>query len=320
FDIDTPFNELAEAVREAILYGTKKEKVAFRYLNDKGEIAIRQHPFEGVLPNMERRYRETESEAVREELARYLSHSTCPSCHGSRLKEAARHVFIDDRSLPELVELPIGEAFAYFSALVLAGHKGEIAEKILKEIRDRLEFLVNVGLNYLNLSRNAETLSGGEAQRIRLASQIGAGLVGVMYVLDEPSIGLHQRDNQRLLDTLIHLRDLGNTVIVVEHDEDAMRTADYIVDIGTEAGRHGGQVVAAGKIDDILNNPASLTGQYLSGQQQIAVPQERLQPSGKWLSLHGATGNNLKDVALNIPVGLLTCVTGVSGSGKSRSE
>src|SRR5699024_1874147 len=225
FDIDTPFNELAEAVREAILYGTKKEKVAFRYLNDKGEIAIRQHPFEGVLPNMERRYRETESEAVREELARYLSHSTCPSCHGSRLKEAARHVFIDDRSLPELVELPIGEAFAYFSALVLAGHKGEIAEKILKEIRDRLEFLVNVGLNYLNLSRNAETLSGGEAQRIRLASQIGAGLVGVMYVLDEPSIGLHQRDNQRLLDTLIHLRDLGNTVIVVEHDEDAMRTA-----------------------------------------------------------------------------------------------
>jgi len=317
FDIDTPFNELAEAVREAILYGTKKEKVAFRYLNDKGEIAIRQHPFEGVLPNMERRYRETESEAVREELARYLSHSTCPSCHGSRLKEAARHVFIDDRSLPELVELPIGEAFAYFSALVLAGHKGEIAEKILKEIRDRLEFLVNVGLNYLNLSRNAETLSGGEAQRIRLASQIGAGLVGVMYVLDEPSIGLHQRDNQRLLDTLIHLRDLGNTVIVVEHDEDAMRTADYIVDIGPEAGRHGGQVVAAGKIDDILNNPASLTGQYLSGQQQIAVPQERLQPSGKWLSLHGATGNNLKDVALNIPVGLLTCVTGVSGSGKS---
>lgn len=317
FDIDTPFNELAEAVREAILYGTKKEKVAFRYLNDKGEIAIRQHPFEGVLPNMERRYRETESEAVREELARYLSHSTCPSCHGSRLKEAARHVFIDDRSLPELVELPIGEAFAYFSALVLAGHKGEIAEKILKEIRDRLEFLVNVGLNYLNLSRNAETLSGGEAQRIRLASQIGAGLVGVMYVLDEPSIGLHQRDNQRLLDTLIHLRDLGNTVIVVEHDEDAMRTADYIVDIGPGAGRHGGQVVAAGKIDDILNNPASLTGQYLSGQQQIAVPQERLQPSGKWLSLHGATGNNLKDVALNIPVGLLTCVTGVSGSGKS---
>lgn len=317
FDIDTPFNELAEPIRNAILYGTKKDKVAFRYLNDKGEIAIRQHPFEGVLPNMERRYRETESEAVREELSRYLSHSTCPSCHGSRLKEAARNVFIDDHSLPQLVELPIGEAFTYFAQLMLGGHKGEIAEKILKEIRDRLEFLVNVGLNYLNLSRNAETLSGGEAQRIRLASQIGAGLVGVMYVLDEPSIGLHQRDNQRLLDTLIHLRDLGNTVIVVEHDEDAMRTADYIVDIGPGAGRHGGQVVAAGAINDILACEDSLTGQYLSGKQEIAVPETRLTPSENWLTLSGATGNNLKDVTLNIPVGLFTCVTGVSGSGKS---
>lgn len=317
FDIDTPFNELAEPIRNAILYGTKKDKVAFRYLNDKGEIAIRQHPFEGVLPNMERRYRETESEAVREELSRYLSHSTCPSCHGSRLKEAARNVFIDDHSLPQLVELPIGEAFTYFAQLMLDGHKGEIAEKILKEIRDRLEFLVNVGLNYLNLSRNAETLSGGEAQRIRLASQIGAGLVGVMYVLDEPSIGLHQRDNQRLLDTLIHLRDLGNTVIVVEHDEDAMRTADYIVDIGPGAGRHGGQVVAAGAINDILACEDSLTGQYLSGKQEIAVPETRLTPSENWLTLSGATGNNLKDVTLNIPVGLFTCVTGVSGSGKS---
>src|SRR5699024_5495874 len=288
FDIDTPFNELSDEVRNAILYGTDKEKVAFRYLNDKGEIAVRHHPFEGVLPNMERRYRETESEAVREDLAKYLSHSTCPSCSGSRLKESARHVFIDDRSLPELVELPIGDAFAYFSALVLPGHKGEIAEKILKEIRDRLEFLVNVGLNYLNLSRNAETLSGGEAQRIRLASQIGAGLVGVMYVLDETSIGLHQRDNQRLLDTLIHLRDLGNTVIVVEHDEDAMRNADFIVDIGPGAGRHGGEVVATGTIEDILANEKSLTGKYLSGIEEIAVPTQRLAPSDQWLTLQGA--------------------------------
>ncbi|HLR18149.1 MAG TPA: excinuclease ABC subunit UvrA [Alcanivoracaceae bacterium] len=317
FDIDTPFNELSDEVRNAILYGTDKEKVAFRYLNDKGEIAVRHHPFEGVLPNMERRYRETESEAVREDLAKYLSHSTCPSCSGSRLKESARHVFIDDRSLPELVELPIGDAFAYFSALVLPGHKGEIAEKILKEIRDRLEFLVNVGLNYLNLSRNAETLSGGEAQRIRLASQIGAGLVGVMYVLDEPSIGLHQRDNQRLLDTLIHLRDLGNTVIVVEHDEDAMRNADFIVDIGPGAGRHGGEVVATGTIEDILANEKSLTGKYLSGIEEIAVPTQRLAPSDQWLTLQGASGNNLQNVELNLPVGLFTCVTGVSGSGKS---
>lgn len=317
FDIDTPFNELSDEVRNAILYGTDKEKVAFRYLNDKGEIAVRHHPFEGVLPNMERRYRETESEAVREDLAKYLSHSTCPSCSGSRLKESARHVFIDDRSLPELVELPIGDAFAYFSALVLPGHKGEIAEKILKEIRDRLEFLVNVGLNYLNLSRNAETLSGGEAQRIRLASQIGAGLVGVMYVLDEPSIGLHQRDNQRLLDTLIHLRDLGNTVIVVEHDEDAMRNADFIVDIGPGAGRHGGEVVATGTIEDILANEKSLTGKYLSGIEKIAVPTQRLAPSDQWLTLQGASGNNLQNVELNLPVGLFTCVTGVSGSGKS---
>lgn len=317
FDIDTPFNELSDEVRNAILYGTDKEKVAFRYLNDKGEIAVRHHPFEGVLPNMERRYRETESEAVREDLAKYLNHSTCPSCSGSRLKESARHVFIDDRSLPELVELPIGDAFAYFSALVLPGHKGEIAEKILKEIRDRLEFLVNVGLNYLNLSRNAETLSGGEAQRIRLASQIGAGLVGVMYVLDEPSIGLHQRDNQRLLDTLIHLRDLGNTVIVVEHDEDAMRNADFIVDIGPGAGRHGGEVVATGTIEDILANEKSLTGKYLSGIEEIAVPTQRLAPSDQWLTLQGASGNNLQNVELNLPVGLFTCVTGVSGSGKS---
>src|SRR5699024_5487155 len=260
FSIDTAFNELTAQAQDAILYGSGKVAIAFRYLNDKGDIAIRKHPFEGVIPNMERRYRETESEAVREELARFLSHSTCPSCKGSRLKESARNVFIDNHTLPDLVEKPIGEAFEYFSQLTLSGHKGEIAEKILKEIRDRLQFLVNVGLNYLNLSRNAETLSGGEAQRIRLASQIGAGLVGVMYVLDEPSIGLHQRDNERLLNTLIHLRDLGNTVIVVEHDEDAIRAADYLIDIGPGAGRHGGEVIAAGTVDEIIATPTSLTG------------------------------------------------------------
>lgn len=317
FDIDTPFNKLSGDSRQAILYGSGKDSVAFRYLNDKGEIAVRKHPFEGVLPNMERRYRETESEAVREELARFLSHSTCPSCKGSRLKESARNVFVDNHSLPELVEKPIGDAFDYFNQLKLSGHKGEIAEKILKEIRDRLEFLVNVGLNYLNLSRNAETLSGGEAQRIRLASQIGAGLVGVMYVLDEPSIGLHQRDNERLLNTLNHLRDMGNTVIVVEHDEDAIRAADYLIDIGPGAGRHGGEVIAAGTVDEIINTPTSLTGQYLKGEQSIAVPTDRQSTTDEWLTLNGASGNNLKEVTLSIPVGLFTCVTGVSGSGKS---
>lgn len=317
FSIDVPFSRLDKTFQQVILQGSGKETIAFKYLNDKGEIAVRKHPFEGVLPNMERRYRETESEAVREELARFLSHSTCPSCHGSRLKESARHVFVDNHTLPELVEKPISEAYEYFCQLTLPGHKGEIAEKILKEIRDRLQFLVNVGLNYLNLSRNAETLSGGEAQRIRLASQIGAGLVGVMYVLDEPSIGLHQRDNERLLNTLIHLRDLGNTVIVVEHDEDAIRAADYLVDIGPGAGRHGGEVVAAGTVDTIIATPTSLTGQYLKGEQSIGVPSKRLVPNDKWLTLTGAKGNNLKNAKLNIPVGLFTCVTGVSGSGKS---
>lgn len=317
FSIDAPFNTLDKAFQQVILQGSGKEAIAFKYLNDKGEIAVRKHPFEGILPNMERRYRETESEAVREELARFLSHSTCPSCHGSRLKESARHVFVDNHTLPELVEKPISEAYEYFCQLNLPGHKGEIAEKILKEIRDRLQFLVNVGLNYLNLSRNAETLSGGEAQRIRLASQIGAGLVGVMYVLDEPSIGLHQRDNERLLNTLIHLRDLGNTVIVVEHDEDAIRAADYLVDIGPGAGRHGGEVVAAGTVDAIIATPESLTGQYLKGEQSIAIPSERLTPADQWLTLTGARGNNLKEVQLNVPVGLFTCITGVSGSGKS---
>jgi len=317
FNIDTPFNELDERIKNVVLYGSKKESIAFRYLNDKGEIAVRKHPFEGVIPNMERRYRETESEAVREELAKFLSHSTCPSCEGSRLKEAARHVYVNNRSLPDIVKMPIGESFEYFNALKLPGHKGEIAEKILKEIRDRLQFLVNVGLNYLSLSRNADSLSGGEAQRIRLASQIGAGLVGVMYVLDEPSIGLHQRDNERLLNTLIQLRDLGNTVIVVEHDEDAIRAADFIVDIGPGAGRHGGHVVAAGPMEDIIQTPRSLTGQYLSGKKRIAVPKNRQEPTDKQLMLTGASGNNLKKVTLKLPVGLFTCVTGVSGSGKS---
>ena len=318
FDMDQPFNKQPKTVRSKILYGTGKESVEFRYLNDRGDIIKRNHPFEGIIPNMERRYRETESDAVREELASYLSTSTCPSCHGSRLREAARHVFIGDTNLPDLVRLAVGRAFDYFDNLKLSGSRGEIAEKILKEIRDRLQFLVNVGLDYLTLERSAETLSGGEAQRIRLASQIGAGLVGVMYVLDEPSIGLHQRDNERLLNTLTRLRDLGNTVLVVEHDEDAIRTADYVIDIGPGAGVHGGRVVAQGTAKQVAANKESLTGDYLSGRKRIAVPERRHQnEKDQWLTLFGATGNNLKGDPLNVPLGLLTCITGVSGSGKS---
>ncbi|MBF1801009.1 excinuclease ABC subunit UvrA [Alloalcanivorax profundimaris] len=318
FDMDQPFKKLPKAVRRKILYGTGKESVEFRYLNDRGDIIKRNHPFEGIVPNMERRYRETESEAVREELAGYLSTSTCPSCGGSRLREAARHVFIGDTNLPDVVRLAVGRAFDYFDELKLSGSRGEIAEKILKEIRDRLQFLVNVGLDYLTLERSAETLSGGEAQRIRLASQIGAGLVGVMYVLDEPSIGLHQRDNERLLNTLTRLRDLGNTVLVVEHDEDAIRTADHVIDIGPGAGVHGGQVVAQGTAKQVAANKKSLTGDYLSGRKRIEVPTERRRNEDDlWLTLFGATGNNLKGHPLNLPVGLFTCVTGVSGSGKS---
>ncbi|MBF5055629.1 excinuclease ABC subunit A [Alcanivorax sp. 521-1] len=318
FDMDQPFKKLPKAVRRKILYGTGKESVEFRYLNDRGDIIKRNHPFEGIVPNMERRYRETESEAVREELAGYLSTSTCPSCDGSRLREAARHVFIGDTNLPDVVRLAVGRAFDYFDELKLSGSRGEIAEKILKEIRDRLQFLVNVGLDYLTLERSAETLSGGEAQRIRLASQIGAGLVGVMYVLDEPSIGLHQRDNERLLNTLTRLRDLGNTVLVVEHDEDAIRTADHVIDIGPGAGVHGGQVVAQGTAKQVAANKKSLTGDYLSGRKRIEVPTERRRNEDDlWLTLFGATGNNLKGHPLNLPVGLFTCVTGVSGSGKS---
>lgn len=317
FAIDTPFNKLTKAVRRKILYGTGNEAVEFRYLNDRGDIVKRRHPFEGIIPNMERRYRDTESDAVREDLASFLSTSDCPDCGGSRLREAARHVFIDGRNLPDIVRLPVGKASDYYGKLKLPGHRGEIADKILKEIRERLQFLVNVGLDYLSLARNADTLSGGEAQRIRLASQIGAGLVGVMYVLDEPSIGLHQRDNERLLETLTRLRDLGNTVLVVEHDEDAIRGADHVIDIGPGAGVHGGQVIAQGTARQIAANRQSLTGDYLSGRKSIAIPAQRHAPDGRWLSLHGATGNNLKDVTLKLPVGLLTCVTGVSGSGKS---
>ena len=318
FDIDTPFEKLSKKHQEVILNGSGDEAVPFRYLNDRGDIISKSHPFEGVLNNLERRYRETESEMVREDLSKYINMQPCPSCEGSRLRREARHVFIDEKTLPELVKLPIGGALNYFDGLELTGKQGEIADKILKEIRERLSFLVNVGLDYLSLERSAETLSGGEAQRIRLASQIGAGLVGVMYILDEPSIGLHQRDNERLLKTLEHLRDLGNTVIVVEHDEDAIRRADHIIDIGPGAGVHGGEVVGAGSYDDILASKRSLTGQYLSGERGIRVPEKRQKRDPKKsLILEGASGNNLKDVDLEIPVGLFTCITGVSGSGKS---
>ncbi|QWK94492.1 excinuclease ABC subunit UvrA [Plesiomonas shigelloides] len=318
FDIEAPFNSLPPRIQKAVLSGSGRENIEFKYINDRGDTTIRHHPFEGILHNMERRYKETESMAVREELAKYINNRPCASCHGSRLREEARHVFIEDTTLPDIAQMSIAEALTFFHQLQLAGQKAQIAEKVLKEIRDRLMFLVNVGLNYLTLARSAETLSGGEAQRIRLASQIGAGLVGVMYVLDEPSIGLHQRDNERLLNTLIHLRDQGNTVIVVEHDEDAIRAADHIIDIGPGAGVHGGEIVAEGTASEIMANPNSVTGQYLSGQREIAVPAERTPADpAKVLRLIGARGNNLKDVTLSIPVGLFTCVTGVSGSGKS---
>ena len=317
-DLDQPFDDLNEKHRKLILQGTGSDKVPFRYLNDRGDIVKREHPFEGILPNLERRYRETESQSVREELSKYLSTQPCPDCHGTRLRREARHVFIDGRNLSGITTMPVGAAAEYFEQLKLQGSRGEIAEKILKEIRARLMFLVNVGLDYLALERSAETLSGGEAQRIRLASQIGAGLVGVMYILDEPSIGLHQRDNERLLKTLIQLRDLGNTVIVVEHDEDAIRLADYVVDIGPGAGVHGGQIVSHGTPEQVMNDPASLTGKYLSGTVKIPVPAERTPVrKDQWLRLKGACGNNLQKVNLEIPVGLFTCVTGVSGSGKS---
>ncbi|HEP9902299.1 TPA: excinuclease ABC subunit UvrA [Pseudomonas aeruginosa] len=318
FSLEDPFDELGAEHQKVVLYGSGRENVDFRYLNDRGDIVKRSHPFEGILPNLERRYRETESATVREELAKFLSTQPCPDCHGTRLRREARHVWVGDRTLPAITAMPVGEACEYAAGLSLTGRRGEIAAKILKEIRDRLQFLVNVGLDYLTLDRSADTLSGGEAQRIRLASQIGAGLVGVMYILDEPSIGLHQRDNERLLGTLTHLRNLGNTVIVVEHDEDAIRLADYVVDIGPGAGVHGGQVVAEGTPDQVMNHPDSLTGKYLSGRKKIAVPAKRTpRDKKKLLKLKGARGNNLQNINLEIPVGLFTCITGVSGSGKS---
>ncbi|EKM6953277.1 excinuclease ABC subunit UvrA [Vibrio parahaemolyticus] len=318
FDLHAPFNSLPKKTQDVILKGSGRTEIEFKYINDRGDIRVKRHPFEGILNTLERRYRDTESNSVREELAKYISTKSCSSCGGTRLRLEARNVFIADTTLPEIVELSIADALTFFQTLKLEGQRAQIAEKVMKEINDRLQFLVNVGLNYLNLSRSAETLSGGEAQRIRLASQIGAGLVGVMYVLDEPSIGLHQRDNERLLKTLTHLRDLGNTVLVVEHDEDAIRCADHVIDIGPGAGGHGGNVVAEGTMDEIIANPNSLTGQYLSGAKEIAVPKERTpRDPKKTVELLGATGNNLKNVDLSIPVGLFSCITGVSGSGKS---
>jgi excinuclease ABC subunit A len=318
FDTDTPYKKLSKKHRDIILHGSRGEEIQFSYINDRGDVYQRRHDFEGIIPNFERRYLETESQMVRDELSKYLSMNKCPSCNGSRLNEDARHVFINQYRLPDIVALPVGDAHDYFEQLKFKGAKAHIADKILKEIRQRLNFLVDVGLNYLTLERSADTLSGGEAQRIRLASQIGAGLVGVMYILDEPSIGLHQRDNERLLKTLRHLRDLGNTVIVVEHDEDAIREADYIIDIGPGAGIHGGEIIAAGSLNDILKSKKSITGQYLSGKQSIGIPKHRLPAKpNQFLTLKGATGNNLKNVDLEIPLGLFTCITGVSGSGKS---
>ncbi|MCS0030160.1 excinuclease ABC subunit UvrA [Vibrio alginolyticus] len=318
FDLHAPFNSLPKKTQDVILKGSGRTEIEFKYINDRGDIRVKRHPFEGILNTLERRYRDTESNSVREELAKYISTKSCSSCGGTRLRLEARNVFIADTTLPEIVELSIADALEFFHSLKLEGQRAQIAEKVMKEINDRLQFLVNVGLNYLNLSRSAETLSGGEAQRIRLASQIGAGLVGVMYVLDEPSIGLHQRDNERLLKTLTHLRDLGNTVLVVEHDEDAIRCADHVIDIGPGAGVHGGNVVAEGTMEEIIANPNSLTGQYLSGAKEIAVPKDRTpRDPKKTVELLGATGNNLKNVNLSIPVGLFSCITGVSGSGKS---
>ncbi|MFM1895506.1 MAG: hypothetical protein RLZZ385_580 [Pseudomonadota bacterium] len=318
FNLDTPFTKLAKKYRQVILQGSGNDVVDFHYVNDRGDTVSRSHRFEGILPNMERRYRETESGMVREELAKYLSSQPCPDCEGTRLRRDARFVLIKGLNLPAVTAMTVAQSADYFNKLKLAGKRAQIAEKILKELQARLQFLVDVGLNYLTLNRSAETLSGGEAQRIRLASQIGAGLVGVMYILDEPSIGLHQRDNSRLLNTLFHLRDLGNTVIVVEHDEEAIRSADHVIDIGPGAGVHGGRIVAQGNVKDIMAARESVTGRYLSGQESIAIPAQRT-PVDKqaMLVLKGARGNNLKDVTLRLPLGLFTCVTGVSGSGKS---
>ncbi|AHV91125.1 excinuclease ABC subunit UvrA [Bordetella holmesii] len=327
FDIETPFEELSDEIRDKVLYGSGDEEIAFFYLNEKGRSSVKRHPFEGVIPNLERRWRETDSATVREELGKYRNIKTCPDCGGSRLRPEARHVLIGDepgqgqergRAIYEVEAMPLSACLAWFQMLKLTGAKQEIAQRIVREIEARLSFLNNVGLTYLSLDRSADTISGGEAQRIRLASQIGSGLTGVMYVLDEPSIGLHQRDNDRLISTLQHLRDLGNSVIVVEHDEDMIRLADWVVDMGPGAGEHGGQVVAQGRPETVEADPASLTGQYLSGAREIAIPQRRpVTDDLPWLELTGATGNNLKSVDLRLPAGRLVCVTGVSGSGKS---
>jgi len=317
FDIESPWNKLSPLHQQKILFGSDDEEITFNYENDRGTVFRRQHSFEGVIPNMERRYKDTESNSVREDLSKFMATSNCPECSGTRLCKSARNVFVDDRRIEDIVAMPVGECYDYFEGIDLPGRQGEIAEKIIKEIRDRFCFLVDVGLNYLSLNRSAETLSGGEAQRIRLASQIGAGLVGVMYILDEPSIGLHQRDNERLLKTLVRLRDLGNTVIVVEHDEDAIKAADYIIDIGPGAGVHGGEIVAMGDSQSIIDSPKSITGQFLSGTRGIVVPKKRHKSKGKSLDINGAKANNLQSIDANIPVGLFTCITGVSGSGKS---
>ncbi|MEJ5211253.1 MAG: excinuclease ABC subunit UvrA [Burkholderiales bacterium] len=318
FDLDTPFEDLPKRIQNILLYGSGDEAIPFRYLAERGGFTTRKHPFEGILHNFERRYHETDSLTVREELAKYLNTKPCPECGGTRLRREARHVRVGGKAIYEVSRMPLKEALPFFENLQLTGARQAIAEKIVKEIVSRMRFLTNVGLDYLSLDRSAETLSGGEAQRIRLASQIGSGLTGVMYVLDEPSIGLHQRDNGRLLATLRHLRDLGNSVIVVEHDEEAISIADHVIDIGPGAGVHGGQVVAQGTPEEIKADPRSLTGQYLSGRRSIPVPKKRHKPDPKrWLTLKGARGNNLKNVTLRLPVGVLTCVTGVSGSGKS---
>ncbi|HQM87823.1 MAG TPA: excinuclease ABC subunit UvrA, partial [Methylotenera sp.] len=318
FDIETPFEKLPQTMQEVVLNGSGKEQIPFNYLNERGTIFQRSHSFEGILHNLQRRYHESDSLAVREELSKYINSTTCPDCAGTRLKREARHVKVGNQNIHQVCEVPLKQALTFFESLELQGAKLAIADKIVKEIQNRLKFLTNVGLEYLSLSRSAETLSGGEAQRIRLASQIGSGLTGVMYVLDEPSIGLHQRDNDRLLDTLKRLRDIGNSVIVVEHDQDAIMSADYVVDIGPGAGEHGGQIVAEGTPAQIQQNAQSLTGLYLSGKKQIEYNKVRTKADpARWLKLNHATGNNLKDVSVEIPVGLLTCITGVSGSGKS---